>query len=88
MRVDTIFILVIFAMAVAALSWVKPVKFYKTDLSAIFFYWPEVYAYAERGDPAAVYRVTSLVVCATNGALAAPPGIAFRVLGMSCRLKP
>jgi len=88
MRADTIFILVIFALAVATLSWIKPVKFYKTDLSAIFFYWPEAYAYAEQGDPTALYRVTSLVVCATSGAIAASPGIAFKVLGMSCRLKP
>lgn len=88
MRADTIFILVVFALAVATLSWIKPVKFYKTDLSAIFLYWPEAYAYAERGDPTAVYRVTSLVTCATSGAIAAPPGIAFVVLGMSCRLKP
>jgi len=50
--------------------------------------WPEAYAYAERGDLTAVYRVTSLVICATSGAIAAPPGIAFSVLGMSCRLKP
>jgi len=88
MRADTIFILVIFALAAAALSWIKPAKFYKTDLSAIFLYWPEAYAYAERGDPTAVHRVTSLVACATSGAIAAPPGIAFRVLGMSCRLRP
>jgi len=88
MRADTIFILVVFALAVATLSWIKHVKFYKTDLSAIFLYWPEAYAYAERGDPTAVYRATSLVVCATSGAITAPPGIAFRVLDMSCRLKP
>jgi len=88
MRVDVVFIIVVFALAVTALSWIMPVKFYKTDLSAIFLYWPEAYACAERGDPTAVYRVTSLVTCATSGAIAAPPGIAFRVLGMSCRLKP
>jgi hypothetical protein len=53
-----------FALAVAAMVFVKPVEVRKTDLSAVFLYWPEAYRYAEAGDPSAIYRVTGLVAYA------------------------
>jgi hypothetical protein len=51
MRIELVFIPVIFALAVAVLMYVRPVEMHKTDLSALFIYWPEAYRYAERGDP-------------------------------------
>ena len=88
MRIEIVFIPVIFALAAAALLFVKPVEVHKTDLSAVFLYWPEAYKYAERGDPSAIYRITGLVACAASGPLQAPPGVAYRVLSLSCRFRP
>ncbi len=51
MRLELVFIPVIFALAVAAMVFVKPVEVRKTDLSAVFLYWPEAYRYAEAGTP-------------------------------------
>jgi hypothetical protein len=56
MRLELVFIPVIFALAVAAIVFIKPVEIHKTDLSAVFLYWPEAYRYAEVGDPSAVRR--------------------------------
>ena len=88
MRLELAFIPVMFALAVAAMVFVKPVEIRKTDLSAVFLYWPEAYRYAEAGDPTAVYRVTGLAVCATSGAISAYPGLAYKVLSLYCRFKP
>jgi hypothetical protein len=60
MRLEIVFIPVIFALAVAAMLFIKPVEVRKTDLSAVFLYWPEAYKYAEVGNPSAIYRVTGL----------------------------
>lgn len=88
MRIDLVFIPVILAVAAASMALVKPVEYVKTDLSALYIYWPEAYRYAERGDPSAVYRATSLVACATNSTIEAPPGLAHRAAGLICRFKP
>jgi hypothetical protein len=88
MRLELVFIPVIFALAVAAMLFVKPVEIRKTDLSAVFLYWPEAYRYAEAGDPSAVYRVTGLAVCASSGAISAYPGLAYKALSLYCRFKP
>ena len=88
MRLELAFIPVMFALAVAAMVFVKPVEIRKTDLSAVFLYWPEAYRYAEAGDPTAVYRVTGLAACATSGAISAYPGLAYKVLSLYCRFRP
>jgi hypothetical protein len=88
MRLEIALIPVIFALAVAAMVFVKPVEIRKTDLSAVFLYWPEAYKYAEAGDPSAIRRVTGLAVCATSGAINAYPGLAYKVLSLYCRFKP
>jgi hypothetical protein len=88
MRLELVFIPVIFALAVAAMVFVKPVEIRKTDLSAVFLYWPEAYRYAEAGDPSAVYRVTGLAACASWGVINAYPGLAYEVLNLYCRFRP
>jgi hypothetical protein len=88
MRLEIVFIPVIFALAVAAMLFIKPVEVRKTDLSAVFLYWPEAYRYAEAGDPSAVYRVAGLAVCASSGVVSAYPGLAYKVLSLYCRFKP
>ena len=88
MRLELVFIPVVFALAVAAMVFIKPVDVRKTDLSAVFLYWPEAYRYAEAGDPTAVYRVTGLAACASSGAISAYPGLAYKVLSLYCRFKP
>ena len=88
MRLELVFIPVIFALAVAAMVFIKPVEIRKTDLSAVFLYWPEAYRYAEAGDPSAVQRITGLVVCASSGAISAYPGLAYKVLSLYCRFRP
>ncbi len=88
MRLELVFIPVMFALAVAAMVFVKPVEVRKTDLSAVFLYWPEAYRYAEAGDPSAVYRVTGLAACASSGVINAHPGLAYKVLSLYCRFKP
>jgi hypothetical protein len=88
MRLEIALIPVIFALAVAAMAFIKPVDVRKTDLSALFLYWPEAYRYAERGDPSAVQRITGLAVCATSGAINAYPGLAYKALNLYCRFKP
>jgi hypothetical protein len=80
MRLELVFIPVIFALAVAAMVFIKPVEVRKTDLSAVFLYWPEAYRYAEAGDPSAVYRVTGLAICAASGVINAYPGLAYKAL--------
>ncbi len=88
MRLELVFIPVIFALAVAAVLFIKPVEVRKTDLSAVFLYWPEAYRYAERGDPSAVYRVTGLTICASSGVINAYPGLAYKALSLYCRFRP
>jgi hypothetical protein len=88
MRLELVFIPVMFALAVAAMLFVKPVEVRKTDLSAVFLYWPEAYRYAEAGDPSAIYRVTGLAVCASSGMISAYPGLAYKVLSLYCRFRP
>jgi len=88
MRLEIALIPVIFALAVAAMVFVKPVEIRKTDLSAVFLYWPEAYRYAEAGDPSAVQRITGLAACATSGAISAYPGLAYKALSLYCRFKP
>jgi hypothetical protein len=88
MRLELAFIPVMFALAVAAMLFIKPVEVRKTDLSAVFLYWPEAYKYAEMGDPSAVYRITGLVACTSSGILQAPPGLAHKALNLYCRFKP
>jgi len=88
MRLELVFILVMFALVVAAMLFIKPVEVRKTDLSAVFLYWPEAYRYAEAGDPSAVYRVTGLVACASSGVIIAYPGLAYRALNLYCRFRP
>jgi hypothetical protein len=88
MRLEIALIPVVFALAVAAMVFIKPVEVRKTDLSALLLYWPEAYRYAERGDPSAVYRVTGLAICATSGVISAYPGLAYKVLSLYCRFKP
>ena len=82
------FIPVVFALAVAAMVFIKPVDVRKTDLSAVFLYWPEAYRYAEAGDPSAIQRITGLAVCATSGAINAYPGLAYKAPSLYCRFKP
>jgi hypothetical protein len=60
MRIEIALIPVVFALAVAAMLFVKPVEVRKTDLSAVFLYWPEAYRYAEAGDPSAIHSITGL----------------------------
>jgi len=88
MRLEIALIPVIFALAVAAMVFIKPVEIHKTDLSAVFLYWPEAYRYAEAGDPSAVQRITGLVACASSGRIEAYPGLAYKVLGLYCRFRP
>jgi hypothetical protein len=88
MRLEVVFIPVIFALVVAALLFIKPVEVRKTDLSAVFLYWPEAYRYAEAGDPSAIYRVTGLVACVSSGVINAYPGLAYKVLSLCCRFRP
>jgi hypothetical protein len=88
MRLEIALIPVIFVLAVAAMVFVKPVEIRKTDLSAVFLYWPEAYRYAEAGDPSAVYRITGLAACASSGAITAYPGLAYKVLSLYCRFRP
>jgi hypothetical protein len=88
MRLELVFIPVIFALAVTAMVFIKPVEVRKTDLSAVFLYWPEAYRYAEAGDPSAVYRVTGLAACASSGVINAYPGLAYKVLSLYCRFRP
>jgi hypothetical protein len=88
MRIEIALIPVVFALAVTAMLFVKPVEVRKTDLSAVFLYWPEAYRYAEAGDPSAVQRVTGLVACASSGVINAYPGLAYKVLSLYCRFKP
>lgn len=51
MRTELVFIPILLGMAIAALSFLKPVEYSKADLSSIYLYWPEAYKYAEAGDP-------------------------------------
>jgi hypothetical protein len=88
MRLELVFIPVVFALAVAAMVFVKPVEIRKTDLTAVFLYWPEAYRYAEAGDPSAVYRVTGLAICTTSGVISAYPGLAYKALSLYCRFRP
>jgi hypothetical protein len=88
MRIEIVFIPVMFALAVAAMLFVKPVEVHKTDLSAVFLYWPEAYKYAEVGDPSAIYRITGLAACASSGRIEAYQGLAYKVLSLYCRFKP
>jgi hypothetical protein len=88
MRLELVFIPVIFALAVAAMVFVKPVEVRKTDLSAVFLYWPEAYRYAEAGDPSAVQRIAGLAACASSGVISAYPGLAYKVLSLYCRFRP
>jgi hypothetical protein len=88
MRLELVLIPVIFALAVAAMVFIKPVEVRKTDLSAVFLYWPEAYRYAERGDPSAIRRVTGLAVCTSSGVINAYPGLAYKVLSLYCRFRP
>ena len=88
MRLELVYIPVIFALAVAAMVFIKPVDVRKTDLSAVFLYWPEAYRYAEAGDPSAVYRVTGLAVCTSSGVINAYPGLAYKALSLYCRFRP
>lgn len=85
MRLELALIPIIFALATAALTFLKPVEFHSIDLSSIFIYWPESLYYAERGDPTAIYRITGLVTCLSKGVIEAPPGISFKVLKLICR---
>jgi hypothetical protein len=88
MRIEIALIPMVFALAVTAMLFVKPVEVRKTDLSAVFLYWPEAYRYAERGDPSAIYRVVGYVACASSGVVNAYPGLAYKVLNLYCRFKP
>jgi hypothetical protein len=88
MRIELVFIPIIFALAVAAMVFVKPVEVRKTDLSAVFLHWPEAYRYAETGDPSAVQRITGLVACASSGVIEAYPGLAYKALNLYCRFRP
>ena len=88
MRLEIALIPVIFALAVAAMVFIKPVEVRKTDLSAVFLYWPEAYRYAERGDSSAVQRITGLAACASSGVVNAYPGLAYKALSLYCRFRP
>jgi hypothetical protein len=88
MRIEIALIPVVFALAVTAMLFVKPVEVHKTDLSAVFLYWPEAYRYAEAGDPSAIQRITGLAICATSGVINAYPGLAYKVLSLYCRFRP
>jgi len=88
MRLELVLIPVVFALAAAAMVFVKPVEVHKTDLSAVFLYWPEAYRYAETGDPSAIYRITGLAACASSGVINAHPGLAYKVLNLYCRFRP
>ena len=88
MRLELVFIPAIFALAVTAMLFIKPIEIRKTDLSAVFLYWPEAYRYAEAGDPSAIQRITGLATCASSGVINAYPGLAYKVLSLYCRFKP
>ncbi|MFZ8809347.1 MAG: hypothetical protein ACO2PN_27050 [Pyrobaculum sp.] len=88
MRLELVFIPAIFALAVTAMLFIKPIEIRKTDLSAVFLYWPEAYRYAERGDPSAIQRITGLAICASSGVINAYPGLAYKALSLYCRFKP
>ena len=88
MRLELVFIPAMFALAVAAMLFVKPVEIRKTDLSAVFLYWPEAYRYAEAGDPSAIQRITGLAACASSGVINAYPGLAYKALSLYCRFRP
>lgn len=87
MRLELALIPVIFGMAVAVLIAVKPLEVNKPDLSALFLYWPEAYKYAERGDAMFIRGVVPFVAC-SRGAITAPPGLAYKALGLTCRFRP
>ncbi|AET32622.1 hypothetical protein [Pyrobaculum ferrireducens] len=87
MKLDVTLIPIIFGLAVATLSVLKPVEVNKPDLSAVFLYWSEAYKYAERGDPAVIYRVAPLVSC-NNETVSTPPGLSYKTLALICRFKP
>ncbi|MEZ0320003.1 MAG: hypothetical protein ABWK05_08455 [Pyrobaculum sp.] len=84
MRIDLVLIPAVLALAASMLVAVKPVEYHKADLSALFLYWPEAYRHAERGR----LDVAPLVVCNASGVLKAPPGLAYKALGLVCRFKP
>ena len=88
MRLELALIPILFGFAVAVMIFAKPVEVNKPDLSAVFVYWPEAFRYAEKGDATAIHRVVGLVACAANGVIDAPPGVAYRVLSLSCRFRP
>jgi len=88
MRLELALIPVIFGMAVAVLIAVKPLEVNKPDLSALFLYWPEAYKYAERGDAMFIRGVVPFVTCASSGIVEAPPGLAYKALGLTCRFRP
>ena len=88
MRLELALIPILFGFAITVMLFAKPVEVNKPDLSAVFAYWPEAFKYAERGDTAAIHRVVGLVTCASSGVIDAPPGVAYRVLSISCRFRP
>ncbi len=91
MRLDLVFIPVIFALVIIALMFIKPIEVQRADLSAVFLYWPEAYKYAEKGDAAAIYRIAGLAVCLDTRVgvvINAPPGLAYKAVNLTCRFKP
>lgn len=88
MRLELALIPIIFGLAAAVLIFVKPVQATKSDLSAVFVYWPEAYRYVEQGNASAIQNVVGLVACSSSGVIDAPPGVAYDVLGIACRFKP
>lgn len=84
MRIDLVFIPAILALAAFVLITIKPAEFHKTDLSALFLYWPEAYKRAESG----FLGVVPFVMCNASGILKAPPGFAYKTLSLVCRFKP
>ncbi len=81
MQIDVIYIPIIFGLVVAAMLTIKPMEINKLDLSSLFMYWPEFYRLVEVGN-----FTYNHVACGEE--INAPPGIAYRVLNLSCRFKP
>ncbi|WP_333639143.1 hypothetical protein [Pyrobaculum aerophilum] len=88
MRLELVLIPVLFGLAAAVLITVKPLEVNKPDLSALFLYWPEAYKYAERGDALFIQSVVPFMACASSGVIEAPPGLAYKALGLTCRFRP
>lgn len=88
MELDVVVMAIVLGLAVMAMAYVRPVKVVAPDLSAVFIYWPEAYRLAERGDAEALEALVPGLSCAgilSRTYVDGSPGVAYRVLNLTCR---